>query len=469
MIENLTTYTPIFSDGKLSGAVFQIIAGEDIITADGTVRANAGDIVAEIATDENGYAETDPLYLGKYEIKEIQAPDGYVLNGESQFIELTYAGQEVEIRDTVNTSFVNEYQGVEITLSKLMEQDGLFDIGNSDEYTNVRFGLFAAEALTAADGTVIPADGLISEISLDENMTAKFDVQLPFGKYYVQEIGTDEHYVLNGEKYLVTFEYQGQDIQTVSIDCGTFENRLKRGKIEGIKTNESGDPLENALFGLFAMDCTEFTEENALMTAKSDDKGCFSFADIPFGEFVVREIKAPKGYILSDKVYQVNITEDGQTVEITAENKPITVEFSKRDTDGNELKGAKLQIVDEKGNMIDEWTSDGTNHIVTKLKAGKYMLTETAAPDGYEIATDISFEVFEDGTVKAGNTETVAVSDDGNPLIVMVDEAEEKQITPQTGDNQSKLPGVLMIGAGLSIFVLLFLKGRKKNGGKDEK
>lgn len=142
-IENLTTYTPVFSDGKLSGAVFQIIAGEDIITVDGTVRANAGDIVAEIATDENGYTETDPLYLGKYEIKEIQAPDGYVLNGESQFIELTYAGQEVEIRDTVNAEFFNEYQGVEITLSKLMEQDGLFNIGNSDEYTNVRFGLFA--------------------------------------------------------------------------------------------------------------------------------------------------------------------------------------------------------------------------------------------------------------------------------------------------------------------------------------
>ena len=272
VIESPVTYTPVFSESGLANAVFQIIASEDIITADGTVRANAGDIVAEIATDENGYAETDPLYLGKYEIKEIQAPDGYVLNGESQFIELTYAGQEVEIRDTVNISFVNEYQRAEISLEKIMENDESFNIYGKDFYTNVRFGLFAAEDLTAADGTVIPADGLISEISLDENMTAKFDVQLPFGKYYVQEIGTDEHYVLNGEKYLVTFEYQGQDIQTVSIDCGTFENRLKRGKIEGIKTNESGGPLENALFGLFAMDCTEFTEENALMTAKSDDK-----------------------------------------------------------------------------------------------------------------------------------------------------------------------------------------------------
>ena len=443
VIESPVTYTPVFSESGLANAVFQIIASEDIITADGTVRANAGDIVAEIATDENGYAETDPLYLGKYEIKEIQAPDGYVLNGESQFIELTYAGQEVEIRDTVNAEFFNEYQGVEITLSKLMEQDELFNIGNSDEYTNVRFGLFAAEDLTAADGTVIPADGLISEISLDENMTAKFDVQLPFGKYYVQEIGTDEHYVLNGEKYLVTFEYQGQDIQTVSIDCGTFENRLKRGKIEGIKTNESGGPLENALFGLFAMDCTEFTEENALMTAKSDDKGCFSFADIPFGEYVIRELSAPDGYILSDESYPVTISENDEIIRIEIENKPVTVEISKRDADGNELKGAQMQLLDDKGTVVDEWTSDGTNHIVAKHSAGKYILKETAAPEGYILATDICFEVLNDGTVTVDGAETTAVSENGNPLIVMIDEAEQKEMpqdTPHTGDSEAIPP-----------------------------
>lgn len=469
MIENPTTYTPVFEIGNLSGAVFQVIASEDILTADGTVRANSGDVVAELTADENGYAETDLLYLGKYEVKEITAPDGYVLNTESQFVELTYAGQEIEVRNTVNAAFVNDYQRIEISLEKILEQDETFAIGTNEEYKSVRFGLFAEEEITAADGTFIPANGLIAEISLDENMKAVFSEKLPFAKYYVREIAADEHYILSDEKYSVDFTYQGQETEVVSIDCGEFENKLKRGTVKGLKVGEYNKPLENAVFGLFKSDCTEFTKENALITVKSDDKGCFSFADIPFGEFVVREIKAPKGYILSDKVYQVNITEDGQTVEITAENKPITVEFSKRDTDGNELKGAKLQIVDEKGNVIDEWTSDGTNHIVMKLKAGKYMLTEVAAPDGYEIATDISFEVFEDGTVKAGNTETVAVSNDGNPLIVMVDEAEEKQITPQTGDNQSKLPGVLMIGAGLSIFVLLFLKGRKKNGGKDEK
>ena len=469
LIENPTTYTPVFEIGNLAGAVFQVIASEDIITADGTVRAKAGDVVAELITDENGYAETDLLYLGKYEVKEIKAPEGYVLNSKSQFIELVYAGQEIEVRDTVNAAFVNDYQRVEISLEKILEQDETFGIGTNEEYKNVRFGLFAEEEITAADGTEIPANGLISEISLNENMKAVFSVKLPFAKYYVREIAADEHYILSDEKYSVDFTYQGQETEVVCIDCGEFENKLKRGTVKGLKLDENNEPLENAVFGLFKVDCTEFTEENALMTAKSDDKGCFSFADIPFGEFAVREIKAPTGYILSDKVYQVNITEDGQTVEITAENKPITVEFSKRDTEGNELKGAKLQIVDEKGNVIEEWISDGTNHIVKKLKAGKYVLTETAAPDGYEIATDISFEVFEDGTVKAGNTETVAVSKDGNPLIVMVDEAEEKQITPQKGDNRSKLPGIILTGTGLSILVILILKSRKKNGGKDEK
>ena len=91
LVENPATYTPVFETGNLAGAVFQVIAFEDIITADGTVRAKAGDVVAELITDENGYAETDLLYLGKYEVKEITAPDGYVLNTESQFVELVYA------------------------------------------------------------------------------------------------------------------------------------------------------------------------------------------------------------------------------------------------------------------------------------------------------------------------------------------------------------------------------------------
>ena len=462
-----TTYTPVFAKGNLSGAVFQVIASEDIITLDGTIRANAGDVVAEITTDENGYAETDLLYLGKYEIVEASAPYGYVKNSEIQAVELTYAGQEIAVRDTVNTSFVNDYQGVEISLSKVMEKDELFNIGNSDEYTRVRFGLFAAEEIIAADGSVIPADGLISEVSLDENMTAKFDTALPFGKYYVKEIATDEHYVLNGEKYLVNFEYMGQDIQTVSIDCGQFTNDLKRGKIEGIKVSESDEPLENALFGLFYTDCTEFTEENAIMTAKSDKQGKFEFTEIPYGEYIVCEIEAPTGYILSDESYPVTISEDGEIIEIIAVNKPITVEISKQDVYGNELAGAEMQLENSDGEVVDKWTSDGTNHVVTELPAGGYTLKEIAAPDGYVIATDIRFTVDVYGKITVENVDATAVSENGNPLIVMVDEAEkisDVPDTPYTGDSHSNFAAYAMLGAAsLIIAVLIITKKGKKH------
>lgn len=441
MIENPTTYTPIFEECGLSGTVYQVIASEDIVTLDGTIRANAGDVVAELTTDENGYAETDLLYLGKYEVKEIQAPYGYVLNSEPQFVELVYAGQEVAVRDTVNQAFVNDYQGVKISLEKVMESDETFGISAENSAVNVRFGLFAAEEIVASNGSAIPADGLIAEVSLDENMTAVIAEKIPFGKYYVQEIATDERYILNGEKYLVDFEYMGQEITTVNIDCGQFENELKRGKIEGIKVNESDEPLENALFGLFSSDCAEFTADNAYMTAISDETGYFAFDEVPYGEYIVREIEAPTGYILSEESYPVTISEDGEIVGITAENKPITMEISKQDVYGEELSGAEMQLTDSDGNVVDEWTSDGTNHVVKKLAVGKYVLKEIAAPDGYVIATDIRFEVFADGSVTLEDAKTTAVSDDGYPLIVMVDDTTKVRISKQDITTGEELPG----------------------------
>ena len=365
-------------------------------------------------------------------------------NNEPKDVELTYAGQEIAVLDTVNASFVNDYQSVEISLSKVMENDELFGIGNNNEYLSVRFGLFAAEDIQAADGTVIPADGLISEISLDENMTAVIAEKIPFGKYYVQEIATDEHYVLNGEKYLVTFEYMGQEVTTVSIDCGQFVNELKRGKVEGIKVNESDEPLENALFGLFAVDTAEFTSENAYMTAVSDENGYFEFDEIPYGEYIVREIEAPTGYILSGESYPVTVCEDGETITIRTVNKPITVEVSKVDVYGEELIGADMQLENADGEIIDEWISDGTNHIVTELPAGDYTLKEIAAPDGYVIATDIEFEVFADGTIKIRNVDSTAISEDGNPLIVMVDDTTKVKISKRDITTDKELPGATL-------------------------
>ena len=475
MIVNPTTYTPVFASGNLSGAVFQVIAVEDIVTPDGTTRAYAGDVVSEITTDENGYAETEPLYLGKYEVRETKAPYGYVLNNKPKDVELTYAGQEFEVRDTVNTAFENEYQGVRISLSKVMENDELFGSYGEDCYTSVRFGLFAAEDITAADGSVIPAEGLISEVSLDEDMIAKFDVQIPFGRYYVQEIATDEHYVLNGEKYLVNFEYMGQDIRTVDIDCGQFVNLLKRARIEGHKVDDKSEPLENAVFGLFTADCVKFSRDTAIMTAVSDDNGFFEFDDVPFGKYIVREIESPRGYILSDKEYAVSISDDGEVIEITAENKPVTVEISKRDVYGNELVGAEMVLENADGETVDKWTSDGTDHVVSKLGAGEYVLKEIAAPDGYVIATDIGFTVDIYGNVTVENADAAVIAEDGTPIVIMVDEAKPSlPDTPHTVTTDNPHTGVssdngiciyLMIG---SVMLLSLIFARRKNNERND-
>lgn len=444
VIADETLYTPVFEETGLAGAVFEITAAEDIVTADGTIRAKKGDVVATLTTDENGYAESDLLYLGKYEVKETKAPYGYVQNAVSETVELTYAGQKIEVRDIVNQTYVNDYQEVEITLSKFMEYDEQFAIGNNGEYLSVRFGLFADEVVTAADGSVIPENGMIAEVSLSEDMTAKFDAQLPFGRYYVQEIATDEHYMLNGEKYLVNFEYMGQEMTTVNIDCGTFENHLKRGNANGYKVNEDDEPLANALFGLFAVGTETFAADTAIKTAASDETGYFEFTEIPYGEYVICEIQAPDGYILSDKQYPVTINEDGDTVKITAENEAITVEISKQDIYGDELVGAEMQLINENGELIDEWVSDGTNHVVTELPAGKYVIKETAAPDGYIIATDISFEVFADGSAIVENVDATATTEDGHPLIVMVDDTTKVEISKRDITNDNELAGATL-------------------------
>ncbi len=170
----------------------------------------------------------------------------------------------------------------------------------------------------------------------------------------------------------------------------------------------------------------------------------FEFTEIPYGEYVICEIQAPDGYILSGEQYPVTINENGDTVEITAENKAITVEISKQDIYGEELAGAEMQLVNENGEIVDEWVSDGTNHVVTELPVGKYTLKEIAAPDGYVIATDISFEVFEDGSAVVEYVEATATTEDGHPLIVMVDDTTKVEISKRDITNDTELPGATL-------------------------
>ena len=200
----LKMYQPVYSNSTLDGAEFKITAGEDIITPDGTVRYKKGDIVDTITTDDKGKAVSKRLYLGKYYVTETKAVSGYVLNRESYPVTLKYAGQNVEVTNS-NITINNKRQKAEITLTKVFEVNEKIGIGENDEIKNVSFALYANEEIKASDGKIIPKNGLIEIVSVSENGKATFTTDIPFGKYYVKEYTTDEHYVLDDKKYEFEF------------------------------------------------------------------------------------------------------------------------------------------------------------------------------------------------------------------------------------------------------------------------
>ena len=320
-------YQPIYEVKGLPGAVYEIIASEDIYTPDGTLRYAKGTVVDTITTGADGNAISKALYLGKYEIREITAPYGMVLNGEIHMVELTYAGQEIEITETA-TEFYNERQKIEIDLNKVVEKDDRFGIGNNGEILSVQFGLFAAEDIVAADGSTIPKGGLIETVTCDENGYAVFATDIPVGaKLYVKEIATDSRYILSDTQYPVEFAYAGQDTATVHItinDGESIKNDILRGDILGHKTDrETGENIAGAVFGLFTPDTTEYTEDNAILTAVTGEDGIFKFENIPYGSWIVVELHPADGYLPNTEPHHVHVTTDGEVIEISVVNDRI--------------------------------------------------------------------------------------------------------------------------------------------------
>ncbi len=402
-------YQPVYEVQGLEGAVYEIRAAEDIITPDGTLRYSKGEVVDTVTTSADGYVKSKELYLGKYEVEEITAPTGMVLNSEVHTVELAYAGQNVAVTETA-TSFYNERQKVQINLVKAIEKDENFGIGDNGEMKNITFGLFAAEELVSSSGTSIPADGLIEIVSVNEDGTATVKSDLPLGSYYVKELATDEHYVLSDTKYPVNFEYAGQDTATVAItanDGKVIENKLIYGSVSGKKIDENGEALEGAVIGIFKSDETEFTKDTALMTTTSAKDGSFSFEKVPYGNWVVREIEQPKGFVLDDTAYEVNISEAGQVVEVEIVNEYVhgNIKLTKVDAEypDNKLTGGSFEVykdtnengkIDKDDELIGNLVETETGiYEMKELLYGHYIVRETKAPEGF-ILDEGEYSVF---------------------------------------------------------------------------
>ena len=392
-------YQPIYEIAGLEGAVYEIRAAEDIYTPDGTLRYSKGEVVDTITTTFDGFVTSKELYLGKYEVQEIEAPYGMVLNDEIHSVELVYAGQNVAVTET-STSFYNERQKVEISLEKSLEVNEIFSIGNNGEIKNISFGLYAAEDITSVSSTVIPADGLIEIVTLDENGKAVLKTDLPFGNYYVKEIATDEHYKLNDTKYPVEFAYGGQDTAVIKIAVNNgekIENELIYGSVSGMKKDENGEALGGAVIGLFASSDVEFTEDNAILTTTSEEDGSFSFANIPYGTWYVREIKQPTGFVLDETVFEIIISKDEEVVEVEIINEYVrgNITLTKVDEEypDNKLTGAEFEVykdINENGEIdeADELMGNLTEvevgiYEMNDLFYGKYLVCEVKAPEGF--------------------------------------------------------------------------------------
>lgn len=406
-------YQPVYKVKGLTGATYEITADEDVVTPDGTLRYQKGDVVDTITTDEEGTAKSKELYLGKYTVTETKAPEGMVINKDGHQVELTYAGQEVAVTETA-TSFYNERQKVKISLEKVLEQDETFGIGKNDELKNISFGLYAKEDIVSESGTVIPADGLIEIIGLAEDGTATVATDLPFGSYYIKEMATDEHYILNDEQYAFTFDYAGQDTETVEIkvnDGKPIENKLIYGSVSGKKVDENGEALAGAVIGIFKADETEFTAEHAFMTVKSGEDGSFAFKKVPYGNWIVKEIEAPEGFVLDGTTHVVAIDQNEQVIEVEITNEYIhgNIRLTKVDADypDNKLTGATFEVykdvngdgkLDDKDELVGnlEETSVGIYEI-QELLYGKYLVKETKAPEGFVLDEGIySVSITED-------------------------------------------------------------------------
>ena len=487
--ENKGVYTPKYSVGNIKGAVFEVYAAEDITTLDGTVRYEQGTLVDTVTTDDDGVAKSKELYLGKYTVIEKTAPNGYVHNAAKYDAELTYAGQNVSVTST-DLSVYNERQKVAVSLKKEMDEDKTFNLGKNNEISSVQFGVYANEDIKASNGDVIPKDALITFANCDKNGSIVFDCDLPVGfKWYAKEIATDEHYILSDTKYEFDTEYQGQEVKVIDIKVNNdkaIENNLIYGSVKGLKVDrETQEVIKGATFGLFKSDTIEFTEDKAILTAVTDENGIFNFSNIPYGEYLIKEIKPADGYLDNEDIFTVIIKDNEQVVELTAINNKVPELKTMATVNGKKEVIAKSEITIKdtveykhlvpnteyviKGTLMDKSTRKpfkvkgkeitSTVKFVPDKTDGKVEVTFTF--DGSAIKKDTELVVFE--TLYRDGVELTAHADlkDKGQTVTIVPSTPK---TPKTSDNRNfgTWIGLGGVGLGAAVAVLLLkLKMRK--------
>lgn len=339
---------PIWGEGELDGAVFEIRATEAVVI-DGISYAE-GDVVDTLITGENSTSIALPL--GRWELTEIKAPDGYEIDPDSQseIVELTAAegSNEVTVQEVRR---VNKKADIALTVYKRFF--GLDEAEAAGLYKNVYFGIYADQDISATDGKVIISKHMLLDVIEigEDGRGTKDDLYLPAGSYYVKELATADGYMVDETKY--SFTVRAADTDEIAIE-GIDEDNPVVNYTEGSipfafrKTDENKDPLEGAEFTLYR--CTDDTaghehselagEENSCWTEISGiapkisgADGIVDFNRLPAGDYQLAETKAPDGYKRPTGQWYIHVAPEADT--------PITIEAR-----GNELPPAFMKTED---------------------------------------------------------------------------------------------------------------------------
>lgn len=393
---------------------------------------------------------------------EVTAEVEFTAEESTSTVELTYTLDASALAGTTIVVFETLYQdGVEIAAHA--------DINDEAQTVtiNPRGGLLIQK--TSEDGVLEGFTFLVEGEGYSETFTTD-----GAGKIYIDDLAPGEYTITEQESGL-TARYEipaGQTVEVTADQATTVEfyNALLRGKITGHKTGAEQAPLEGVTFGLFSADATEFTEETAIATTETDSYGEFSF-EAPYGSFQVMELATLPGYLTMEEPVAVEVNTAEVELEPIANNQTV-VHISKVDSEtGEELPGATLELYGPDGTLIETWETGDIPHVITGLPVGEgYVLKETAAPEDYQLAEDVTFAVEETseiqfvGMVDEPSPEEPEEPDEPETPDEPAEPDEPTPNVPQTGGSRAALwVGALLILAlgGLGITLILLRRQNK--------
>lgn len=378
-------YKFIYEQQPLANTVFDLYAKETIKDSAGNVLYQTDAHVARLTTDNQGKASATDLPLGNYYLKEVQAPAGLVVSTQTYNISLTYKNASTSLV-TASKSLENFHQKVALKLTKVGEQVD----GSYQALGNVSFGVYTTQDISINGKVAIPKGTLVHTMTTKSDGTASANIQLPIGKYYVQEIAAPAQYVVSDEKF--NFEFAGKTQEALSVqvnvnDGKVITNYLARAGIRLLKNSPEQTVLEGATFDLYT------SGDILIGTYTTNENGLITVNNLIPGNYYLIERQAPNGYRLSDEKIEFTLRKNGEIIDLTAVNQPTRVEILKVDTENQPLTGAQLQLINQQGDVVAEWTSTNEAKVFEKISHGTYTLKEISAPSGYQKIEDLDFEV----------------------------------------------------------------------------